>query len=129
MILADDKFEVLTLLRSHRRACGRSTAGAHDGAWAGHTAGQMAAQVTTQLAGGRVQPGTPNAVPSCLCTAVPHTLQSWCPLSCRDDAKGMAIMARHPYPIHTIRLRQPLAAAALEGALAGAAADATLKSE
>ncbi|KAL4420985.1 hypothetical protein ABPG77_001304 [Micractinium sp. CCAP 211/92] len=62
VILADDKFEVLTLLRSHR-----------------------------------------------------------------DDAKGMAIMARHPYPIHTIRLRQPLAAAALEGALAGAAADATLK--
>lgn len=39
----------------------------------------------------------------------------------------MAIMARHPYPIHTIRLRQPLGAAALEGALAGAAADATLK--
>ncbi|KAL4425918.1 hypothetical protein ABPG75_009934 [Micractinium tetrahymenae] len=62
VILADDKFEVLTLLRSHR-----------------------------------------------------------------DDAKGVAIMARHPYPIHTIRLRQALSAAALEGALAGAAAEATLK--
>jgi hypothetical protein len=36
-------------------------------------------------------------------------------------------MARHPYPIHTIRLRQPLGAAALEGALAGAAEGATLK--
>ncbi|PSC75362.1 nuclear export mediator factor Nemf-like isoform X1 [Micractinium conductrix] len=62
VILADDKFEVLTLLRSHR-----------------------------------------------------------------DDAKNIAIMARHPYPIHTIRLRQPLGAAALEGALAGAAPEATLK--
>lgn len=59
VILADDKFEVLTLLRSHRQASGRSTARAHDGAWAGHAAGQMAAQVTAQLAGGRVQPGTP----------------------------------------------------------------------
>ncbi|KAI7842328.1 hypothetical protein COHA_003968 [Chlorella ohadii] len=45
----------------------------------------------------------------------------------RDDAKGVAIMARHPYPIHTIRLRQPLAAAALDAALEGAAPDATLK--
>lgn len=36
-------------------------------------------------------------------------------------------MARHPYPIQTIRLRQPLAAPALEAALAGAAPDATLK--
>ncbi|EFN57403.1 hypothetical protein CHLNCDRAFT_57209 [Chlorella variabilis] len=62
VILADDKFEVLTLLRSHR-----------------------------------------------------------------DDAKGVAIMARHPYPIQTIRLRQPLSAEALEAALAGAAPEATLK--
>ncbi len=38
-------------------------------------------------------------------------------------------MARHPYPIHTIRLRQPLAAAALDAALEGAAPDATLKGE
>lgn len=38
-------------------------------------------------------------------------------------------MARHPYPIHTIRLRQPLAAAALETALAEAVPEATLKGE
>lgn len=36
-------------------------------------------------------------------------------------------MARHPYPVHTVRLRQPLSAAALEAALAGAAPEATLK--
>jgi predicted ribosome quality control (RQC) complex YloA/Tae2 family protein len=27
----------------------------------------------------------------------------------RDDAKGMATMARHTYPIHSVRLREPLA--------------------
>ncbi len=41
----------------------------------------------------------------------------------RDDAKGMATMARHTYPIHTVRLRQPLAfenlVAALEKASTG----------
>jgi hypothetical protein len=26
----------------------------------------------------------------------------------RDDAKGLQIMARHPYPLHSIRLRQPV---------------------
>jgi len=35
----------------------------------------------------------------------------------RDDAKGFAIMARHPYPIHTIRLRQPLSQQQLDSAL------------
>ena len=35
----------------------------------------------------------------------------------RDDAKGFAIMARHPYPIHTIRLRQPLSQEQLSSAL------------
>lgn len=35
----------------------------------------------------------------------------------RDDAKGFAIMARHPYPIHTIRLRQPLSGTQLASAL------------
>ncbi|GAB4824054.1 hypothetical protein N2152v2_011100 [Parachlorella kessleri] len=45
----------------------------------------------------------------------------------RDDAKGFAIMARHPYPIHTIRLRQALAPDSLEAALAGAPQGATLK--
>lgn len=36
-------------------------------------------------------------------------------------------MARHPYPIQTVRLRQPLAAPALEAALEGAVPEATLK--
>jgi predicted ribosome quality control (RQC) complex YloA/Tae2 family protein len=45
----------------------------------------------------------------------------------RDDAKGSATMARHTYPIHTIRLRTPLPPAALEEALAGAAEGSTLK--
>lgn len=35
----------------------------------------------------------------------------------RDDAKGIAIMARHTYPIQTVRLRQVTTAAALEAAL------------
>lgn len=41
----------------------------------------------------------------------------------RDDAKGMATMAQHTYPIHTVRLRQPLAFEKLVAALdtAGAA--------
>jgi hypothetical protein len=40
----------------------------------------------------------------------------------RDDAKGLSIMAKHPYPMHAIRLRQPLPLAALQEALAAAAA-------
>lgn len=36
----------------------------------------------------------------------------------RDDAKGFAIMARHPYPIHNIRLRQAITAEQLDTALA-----------
>jgi predicted ribosome quality control (RQC) complex YloA/Tae2 family protein len=39
----------------------------------------------------------------------------------RDDAKGMATMARHTYPIHTVRLRQPLAFEKLVTALDTAA--------
>lgn len=35
----------------------------------------------------------------------------------RDDAKGFAIMARHPYPIHTIRLRQAITAEQLDAAV------------
>lgn len=34
----------------------------------------------------------------------------------RDDAKGMAIMARHPYPIHSIRYYQPITHDALHAA-------------
>lgn len=45
----------------------------------------------------------------------------------RDDAKGFAIMARHPYPIHTIRLRQPLSAAQLTSALESAVEKQTLR--
>jgi hypothetical protein len=40
----------------------------------------------------------------------------------RDDAKGLSIMAKHPYPMHAIRLRQPLPLAALQDALTAAAA-------
>jgi len=39
----------------------------------------------------------------------------------RDDAKGMATMARHTYPIHTVRLRQPLAFEKFVAALDAAA--------
>ena len=46
----------------------------------------------------------------------------------RDDAKGMATMARHTYPIHTVRLRQPLSTEALETGLTTAAPEAILKS-
>lgn len=45
----------------------------------------------------------------------------------RDDAKGFAIMARHPYPIHTIRLRQPLSEDQLASALAAADDKQTLR--
>ena len=40
----------------------------------------------------------------------------------RDDAKGTATMARHVYPIHTVRLRQPVHPDALRGALDGSGA-------
>lgn len=45
----------------------------------------------------------------------------------RDDAKGFAIMARHPYPIHTIRLRQPLSQGQLSSALDSADEKQTLR--
>lgn len=40
----------------------------------------------------------------------------------RDDDKGRSTMARHPYPMHAIRLREPLALPTLTTALAAAAA-------
>jgi hypothetical protein len=40
----------------------------------------------------------------------------------RDDDKGRSTMARHPYPMHAVRLRQPLALDTLTAALAAAAA-------
>ncbi len=45
----------------------------------------------------------------------------------RDDAKGFAIMARHPYPIHTIRLRQAMSQEQLEAALESADEKQTLR--
>lgn len=45
----------------------------------------------------------------------------------RDDAKGFAIMARHPYPIHTIRLRQSVTQQQLESALDSAEEKQTLR--
>ena len=45
----------------------------------------------------------------------------------RDDAKGFAIMARHPYPIHTIRLRQALSQEQLSSALDSADEKQTLR--
>ncbi|KAL0030916.1 hypothetical protein WJX79_000862 [Trebouxia sp. C0005] len=45
----------------------------------------------------------------------------------RDDAKGFAIMARHPYPIHTIRLRQAVSQEQLEAALESADEKQTLR--
>ena len=35
----------------------------------------------------------------------------------RDDAKGLQIMARHVYPLHSIRLRQPVTAEQLTAGL------------
>jgi hypothetical protein len=40
----------------------------------------------------------------------------------RDDDKGRSTMARHPYPMHSIRLRQPLPLDTLKAALTAAAA-------
>eukprot|EP00877_Chromochloris_zofingiensis_P000091 jgi/Chrzof1/10082/Cz04g26130.t1 len=39
----------------------------------------------------------------------------------RDDHRGLAIMARHPYPMHAVRLRQPLQLAELKEAVTPAA--------
>ena len=46
----------------------------------------------------------------------------------RDDAKGLQIMARHPYPLHSIRLRQPVVPEQLAAALDAPEAT-TLRSE
>lgn len=45
----------------------------------------------------------------------------------RDDDKGLVIMARHAYPIHSIRLRVPLQPEQLGAALEAADAKQTLK--
>ena len=47
----------------------------------------------------------------------------------RDDAKGVAIMARHPYPLQTVRLRKPVSEELLREALATADPKATARSE
>jgi hypothetical protein len=47
----------------------------------------------------------------------------------RDDNKDLAIMARHPYPMHAIRLREPVSKSALSTALAAPAAAAAAASE
>ena len=45
----------------------------------------------------------------------------------RDDAKGLATMAAHAYPIHSIRLRAELAPEQLAAALSAADEKATLR--
>ncbi len=45
----------------------------------------------------------------------------------RDDDKGLAIMARHAYPVHAIRLRTALSEAQLDAALAAADDKQTLR--
>lgn len=45
----------------------------------------------------------------------------------RDDEKGFAIMARHPYPIHAIRLRQSLSEEVMQQAVESAVPETTLK--
>ena len=45
----------------------------------------------------------------------------------RDDAKGLATMAAHAYPIHSIRLRAQLAPEQLAAALNAADEKATLR--
>ena len=47
----------------------------------------------------------------------------------RDDAKGFAIMARHPYPLQTVRLRKPVSEELLQEALASPDPKATARSE
>lgn len=46
----------------------------------------------------------------------------------RDDAKGVAFMARHPYPLQYVRLRQPVTAESLQLAIKEAGDNATLRS-
>lgn len=46
----------------------------------------------------------------------------------RDDARGIATMPRHPYPLHSIRLAQPVTAEVWGAALAAADAAAPLRS-
>ena len=45
----------------------------------------------------------------------------------RDDNKGISFMARHPYPIHSIRLRTPLDMRQLQNALDSADDKQTLR--
>lgn len=48
----------------------------------------------------------------------------------RDDDKGFAVMARHPYPMHVVRLRQQVTEQELVTALqAGAEQGQNLKGE
>ena len=47
----------------------------------------------------------------------------------RDDAKGVAIMARHPYPLQTVRLRKPVSEELLRAALASTDPKAAARSE
>lgn len=44
----------------------------------------------------------------------------------RDDAKNLAIMARHPYPLQTVRLKTPTTLQILNDALASAPATSTV---
>lgn len=45
----------------------------------------------------------------------------------RDDARGIATMPRHPYPLHSIRLAQPVTAQRWAEAAAAADEAATLR--
>lgn len=45
----------------------------------------------------------------------------------RDDEKGFAVMARHPYPMHAVRVPEPLSRAQLEEGLAAAGPTGALK--
>lgn len=45
----------------------------------------------------------------------------------RDDARGFAVMARHPYPMDAVRLRQAARREDLDSAYSSAEAGATLK--
>jgi hypothetical protein len=45
----------------------------------------------------------------------------------RDDARGIATMPRHPYPLHSIRLAQPVTAQRWAEAAAAADESATLR--
>lgn len=47
----------------------------------------------------------------------------------RDDARGIATMPRHPYPLNSIRLAQPVTSEVLQAAVSGADDADTLRSE